>query len=267
MKNTPALILLSFFLAFSAQAADVNITADNRVEWHQKSQKVVARGNAVATREDMNIKSDTLTGYYAKQAQTGKTQINRVIADGNVRMHSPRADAFGSNLDYDLEKDEAVLTGKPAKITTDKEIITAEEKITYYPSQQKAVALGNVQATDKDSNKIYSDKMTAYFIRENEKSSNLTIDKVDVFGNVKIVTPDTVVTSDKGSYYPRNGKVYLFNNVVINQQGNLLRLEKAETDINTGISKLLSSSKGKVKGVFKEKEDGQKGKDNKEQQS
>ena len=252
-----AIILTVFFINYTF-AADVNITADNRVEWHQKTQKIVARGNAVATRDDMNIRADTLTGYYAQNSQTGKTKINRVIADGNVKMHTAKADAFGNNLDYDLQKDEAILIGNPAKITTEKEIITAEEKITYYPSEQKAVALGNVQATDKDGNKIYSDKMVAYFIKENEKSSNLVIDKVDIFGNVKIVTTDTTVTSDKGSYYPRNGKAYLFNNVIIDQEGNLLRGEKAETDFNTGISKLLSSSKGKVKGVFKEKEDSKK---------
>ena len=258
MKITLTTILLSLFLTEYALAADVNITADNRVEWHQKTQKIIAKGNAVATRDDMSINSNTLTGYYNQDAKTGKTKINRVVADGNVKMHTPRADAFGNNLDYDLQKDEAVLIGEPAKITTDKEVITAKEKITYYPSEQKAIALGDVQATDKDGNKIYSDKMIAYFIKENEKSSNLIIDKVDVFGNVKITTPDTTVTSEKGSYYPREGKAYLFNNVIINQEGNLLRGEKAETDFNTGISKLLSSSKGKVKGVFKEKEDKKK---------
>ena len=169
-------------------------------------------------------------------------------------MHSPRADAFGDNLDYNLDRDTAVLTGKPAKIKTEKETITARENITYYPSQQKAVALGNVEAVDKDGNKLYADKMIAYFIKEKEDSSNLTLDKVDIFGNVKIVTKDATVTADKGTYLPNTGLVKLFDNIIIDQEGNLLRGDKAETNLNTGISKLLAGNKkGRVKGVFKEK--------------
>ena len=152
-------IALLIMFCLPAQAGDVNITADKQVEWHQKEQKVVARGNAVATKDDMNIKSDTLTGYYQPGGKGAKGQINRVVANGNVRMHSPRADAFGDNMDYDLNKDTAVLVGKPATIKTEQETITAEENITYYPSQQKAIALGNVKAVDKDGNQLFSDKM------------------------------------------------------------------------------------------------------------
>ena len=246
--------LLLLFSAVFAYAGDVNITAEQKVEWHQKEQKMVAVGNAVATRDDMNIKSDTLIGYYKPGSGESKGKISRVEAKGNVRMHSDKADAFGYNLDYDLDKDTAVLLGKPAKIKTEGETITAEENITYYPSQQKAVALGNVEGTDKDGNHIYSDKMIAYFIKGKDGSSNLTLDKVDIFGNVKIVTKDTTVTADKGTYLPQSGLVKLFDNIIINQDGNLLRGDKAETNLNTGISKLLAgSAKGRVKGVFKEK--------------
>lgn len=244
-----------FLLSVSAvYAGDVNITAEQKVEWHQKEQKIVAIGNAVATRDDMNIKSDTLTGYYQPGTKSAKGKLSRVEATGNVRMHSARADAFGDNLDYNLDQDAAVLTGRPAKIKTEKEVITARENITYYPSQQKAVALGNVEAVDKDGNKLYSDRMVAYFIKEKENSSNLTLDKVDIFGNVKIVTKDATVTADKGTYLPQTGLVKLFDNIIINQEGNLLRGDKAETNLNTGISKLLAGNKkGRVKGVFKEK--------------
>ena len=255
-------LILAVCLALSAcchfaHASDIHITAEKQVEWHQKENKIVAVGDAVATKDAMNVRADRLIGYYAgRDTDTrGKSSITRMQGEGNVKLHSPRADGFGDKLDYDLIKDEAVLTGKPAKIKTDKEVITARDKITYYPSEQKAVALGNVEAIDKDNNKVYSDKMIAFFIKDVQNSQNLTLDKVELYDHVKIVTPDTVVTSDKGLYRPRTGKVYLYENIVINQQGNILRGDKAETDLNTGISKLLSSSKnGRVKGVFKEKD-------------
>lgn len=125
-----------------------------------KSQKIVAVGNAVATKDDMNIKADRLIGYYAGRQNTakGKSKITKVEARGNVAMHSPKADAFGSAMDYDLVQDVVILRGEPAKIKTDTETISAEDNITYYPSQQKAVAFGNVIAVDKDSNRILPTK-------------------------------------------------------------------------------------------------------------
>lgn len=256
MKKTLLITALSLLYSLQVQATDVNITADERVEWHQNEQKIIALGNAVATKEDMNIKADKMTAYYEGRAQTtkGQSKIKKVEARGNVKMHSNRADAFGNSMDYDLVKDEILLIGQPAKIVTDKETITAEENITYYPNQQRAIALGNVMATDKD-NKIYSDKMIAYFQKVGN-TSNLEIQKIEIFGNVKIVSPSANVTADRGVYLPKNSLVKLYDNVIIDQDGNIIKGDKAESNLATGISKMLSGSKnGKVRGVFKEKSD------------
>ncbi|MBE6444789.1 MAG: hypothetical protein E7019_01840 [Alphaproteobacteria bacterium] len=250
------IVVLFLFLFFCTQvhAEDIDITAEEKVEWHQKEQKIVAIGKAIATKGDMSISSSTLSGYYKPKKGQSKGQINRVVADGNVKMHSSQADAFGDNLDYDLTEDRAILVGKPATIKTAKETLTAKDNIIYYPSKQKAVASGNVHVTDQQNNNLHSDKMIAYFTKSNTTKQNMTLDKVDIFGNVKIITKDAEVTAEKGTYLPQSGLIKLFNNVTINQQGNILRGDKAETNINTGISKLLSGNKlGRVKGVFKEK--------------
>lgn len=254
MKPACCALFMILLSASAVHSADIHITAEERVEWHQKAQKTVAIGNAVASKEDLTVKADVLTGYYGNAGANAKGSISRVTAEGNVRMSSARAKAFGDNLDYDLAKDEAVLTGRPAKIDTGTETITAKDSITYYPKQQKAIALGNVAAVDKDKNTLYADRMVAYFEKSGEKSQNMTLSKVDVFDNVKIVTKDAVVTADKGTYLPQNGLIKLFDNITINQQGNILRGDKAETDLNSGISKLISASpKKRVHGVFKEK--------------
>ncbi len=253
MKRAFLTLLITLY-ATTVAAADVNLTADEKVEWHQKAQKIVAVGNAVATKEDMNIRADSLTGYYAGRENTpkGKSQITKVEARGNVVMKSSKANASGHTMDYDLKKDIVVLTGTPAKIVTDKETITAEDKIIYYPSEQKAIATGNVTATDKQNNKLYSDTMTAYFI--DGKTSKMELKEVQIAGNVKIATDNTEVTADRGTYFPQQGKIKLFDNIVINQQGNILKGDIAETDLNSGISKLISTTKGsRVKGIFKEK--------------
>lgn len=239
-----------------AQANDINITAEQQVEWHQKENKIVAIGDAVATQDNQSIRADKLVGWYAGRQNTtkGKSSITRIEGLGHVVLRSPNADGLGDYLDYDLVKDIAVLKGAPAQIKTDKETITARDSITYYPSEQKAIALGEVMALDKDNNKIYCDRMIAYFTKGSDASSKLALDRVEIYENVRITTKDAVVTSDRGVYYPKTGKVHLFDNIVINQEGNILRGDKAETDLNSGVSRLLSSSSsGRVKGVFKEK--------------
>ena len=77
--------------------------------------------------------------------------------------------------------------------------------------------------------------------------------RVEIPQNPKIVTQDGTVTAKTGIYYPDKGKVYLYENVVINQNGNILKGDKAETDLNTGISKVLSGQ-SRVSGIWYEEE-------------
>lgn len=261
MKLLLLTVLCTFCFLPELRAEDVNITAEEKVEWHQKEQKIVAVGDAVATKEDMSIRADRLIGYYAGRTNStkGKSAITKVEARGKVVMKSPRASAFGNTMDYDLIQDVVILRGNPARIETETESVTAKDNITYYPQEQKAVAFGNVEAVDKEGNHLYSDKMIAFFKKsaasdKNSETQNMELEKVEIYGNVKIVTEDAVVTADKGLYLPQTGKVRLFDNIVIKQDTNILRGDQAETDLNTGISKLIASGKNqRVKGVFKEK--------------
>ena len=92
--------------------------------------------------------------------------------------------------------------------------------------------------------------MTAHFVKD--KAEKLAVGKVDIAGNVKIVTKDGEITADSGTYFADDRLVKLFNNITINQKGNILKGDLAETNLNTGISKILSNKKGRVSGVFKE---------------
>lgn len=249
MKAFVYALLISVLCTLPAQAEDIRLTADKQVEWHQKEQKMVAVGNAIASKKDLSIRADNMTAFYAKD-KAGKTVITNVHAEGKVKMKSPKADALGNTLDYDINADKMVLRGMPAQVKTATQTISAADNITYYPSQQKAIALGDVLATDKE-NKIYSDKMISFFTKTS--NGNLDMDKVEIYGNVKIVNPKATVTADKGVYLPKQGLVKLFDNVIITQDGNKLHGDYAETNLNTDISRLISNKSKRVSGVFKEK--------------
>ena len=153
-------------------------------------------------------------------------------------------------MTYDISEDTAILTGSPAKIKNPDTTITAQGDITYYQTAQKAIAKDNVIATDSKGNKVYGDLMTAWFNKD--KNGKLILDNVDIEQNAKIVSSDGTVTAKRGNYNAITGVIKLFDDVVITQKGNVLKGSRAETDLNTGISKILSGNK-RVSGVFKEK--------------
>ncbi len=251
MSKYLLLVIFCLFITSEALAGDITLDAENGVEYHQKEQKMIARGNAVAAKDDLSIKADTLIGYYNPKI---KNKLSRVEGVGNVRLSSPEAQAFGNDITYDVNSDEVVLRGAPANIKTADADIKADGAITYYQSSKKAVATDNIIVTDAKGNKVYADLMTAYFTEgENGK---LVLEKIDMEQNLKVVSQDATVTADKGTYYALDGRVDLFDNVVINQGGNILKGSKAQSNLNTGVSKMLSDKKkGRVSGVFKEKKE------------
>lgn len=253
MRIIAYLIIAFFYGTTTALAQYITLNADQEVTWDSKAQKMTAIGNAVAKKEDMTVKAAKMEAYYAKNNNTGKNTITEVHAYNNVIMTSPKANAYGDTLDYDVINDEVILRGQPAKLKTEKELITAKDSITYYPSVQKAIALGDVEATDKDNNKIFSQKMIAFF--KKDEKGQMIMDKVEIYDNVKIVTKDATVIADKGLYLPKTAIIKLFDNVLIDQQGNKLKGDFAETNLNTGKSRILAgqTSKGRVSGIFKEK--------------
>lgn len=247
MKKIWLIPLLAAIRITSVAAYDITITADKQVEIYQNEQKAVAIGNAVAVKPGMTVKGEILTAWFSKSNQ-GKTSITDMEARQKVSLHLPKADAFGDLMEYHVKDDYMVLTGKPARIKNDRATITATENITYYPGQEKAVAKGNVIA-DNGKNKVYSDIMEAFF--QKDKEGTPVLQRVEIPKNARIVTKDGEVTAKTGVYYPEQGLVKLYENVVINQNGNILRGDRAETDLNTGISKVLSG-KSRVSGIWYE---------------
>ena len=64
------------------------ITARDSMEYSQKDQTAVARGEAVAIREDKRLTADVLTAHFKADAE-GKLQIHALAAQGNVTISTP----------------------------------------------------------------------------------------------------------------------------------------------------------------------------------
>lgn len=140
----------------------MELTADNRVEWHQQEQKIVAVGNAVAIRKDLRVRADTMSADYKKLPPDNKTQITAVHARGSVIMSSTRADAFGDTLDYDLGKDSMLLQALRPKSKPQPKPLRQPTASPITPMPKKplpSVMSGPTMGKDK----VFGDKMIAYF--------------------------------------------------------------------------------------------------------
>ena len=84
--------------------------------------------------------------------------------------------------------------------------INAEEGIEWRRDEQLYVARGNASAA-RGNLTVYADEMTAHYRQTQDKGSD--IDRIDVIGNVRIVSPTETVYGDRGAYDVINGVLVL----------------------------------------------------------
>ncbi len=86
------------------------ITARDSLEYWEKRQLAVARGDAVATRADRRIEANALTARFT-EGKTGDLEVTRMDAVGGVRITTPREIALGKDGIYDVVTGIATLSG------------------------------------------------------------------------------------------------------------------------------------------------------------
>ena len=227
-------------------AKPIEINADGGIEWNQKSQLYVARGNARAAQGNVAVHADTLTAYYRK-AKTGRTDIWRIDARGNVRITSPTQTAYGDNGTYLVNDGVLVLKGKKVRIITPTDKISARDSIEYWEKRNMAVARGDAVVT-RDDKRLRADLLTAHFLKD--KDGKTRIRKIDAFDNVLISTTQEIVRAKEGVYDVQTGVAKLTGGVKITRGPNQLNGEYAEVNMNTGISRLFAGKGGRVQGLI-----------------
>lgn len=252
--------------SFGAAGSDqpITIQAEDGIEWQQRAQVYIARGNAVAQSGQVTVHADELTAHYRETTESS-SEIYRLEARGHVRIETPTENATGDAGVYDVEQAVLVITGQSVRFATPTETITAEQSLEYWENKGLAVARGNAVA-DQDGKRLRADVISAH-LRENQ-AGRFAVYRVEAFGNVQIRTATEFVRGDYGDYRAESGIAALSGSVKITQGSNQLNGDFAEVDLNTGVSRLLgrpsvAGGKGRggsprVHGIFvpKEKPDG-----------
>ena len=238
-------------LATGDPDSPIQVVADNGIEWQQKNEVMIARGNARASRSGVTVSGDELRAYYKKKA-AGGTDLSRLDAQGNVKIASDGQEAVGDAAVYDMNQAILVLSGKKVKFTAGADNITANKQIEYWEKRRMAVARGNAVARREDR-MLRADVLVAYLDRNRQGKTEVR--RIQAFDNIVIVTTQDTVRANKGVYNVQSGIATLTGNVRIMRGKNLLAGERAEINLNTGISRLLTapgaqSSSNRVRGLL-----------------
>lgn len=172
----------------------------------------------------------------------------RVNAEGDW------GDLEASAFEYFKQDNILVLKGKHV-ITTSQGTLTAEKETRYFQNKRESVSVGNVVVRQGD-NILYADTVKAFYSQKNE------LEKAEAVGHVRIITPKGKAYGDKGVYNPKTAKVQLTGKVKLEQQGNVINGNMAETDLNTQISRITGNKKtgGRISGTFYSKRKTENGK-------
>ncbi len=226
---------------------NVEVTADESLEWYQERGLYVARKGARAVRGDLTIEADILMAEEKPKGKEGHTGTNLsfLTAEGHVHIRQKERQIFGDHALYDLDRKTARVTGKNIRYETDKDIVTARDSLEYYEDQNVAVARGNAVAV-RDKRRVEADLLTAYFTKSSTGSTEMTHMNAD--GHVTVVTNKDVARGDKARYNVQSNKAILQGQVRITRaDGTHLEGNRAEIDFNKGESRLLNQGQERVR--------------------
>ena len=194
----------------------------------------------------MHVEADELIAHYRANA-AGENEIYRLDANGNVRIISENETATSDNAVYDIDQGVLVMTGQEIRLDTPEDTITARDSIEYYEQRRLAVARGDALAIRGDR-RVRADTLTAHFT---QGAANSEMDRIEAAGNVLVSTPGDIVRAERGDYSPKRGIAAVTGDVRITRGDTQLNGERAEVNLNTGVSRILSSRSGeRVRGLF-----------------
>lgn len=128
------------------------------------------------------------------------------------------------------------------------------DKVTYFTEKNIAVFEGDVVAT-QDYMTLKCDVMEVIFEKktdnDNSDDKSKNIKHIYLKNNVEIFNPKEKATSDFAEYIVADEKFIMISNVVLTQDGSILKGDKLIYLKNTGETQVISNQKAqRVRGTF-----------------
>lgn len=253
--------------ALTSSGSQIDVSADESLEWHQDTHLYVARGNARAVRGDVTVEADLLTAHErdkdkqpaadSPEPKKDKASLSHesslggnldlLTAEGHVHISDPRQQIFGEHAVYDLDQKTAKITGNNLKYLTSRDVITARDSMEYYEGENMALARGKAVAVH-DDRRVEADVMKALFTQG--PNGQMEMSAMSAEGNVTVVTKNDVSRGDKAVYDVKRNVAVLTGNVRITRGDTQLSGDRAEVDFTKNQSRLLNQGHGRVRALL-----------------
>ena len=235
-------VLLSLTLyAKEKSNSELIVEADNSIEFYEKEKYYLASGNAIASKDGITLKANTIRAFFDK-----KKKINKVIANGNASILKDGMIAKAGKVRYNFKNQFIILTKKTQSFKSEEIFIKTKEVLSFDNSKKIAIGKGKVQVTLKNGIKIYTDELIANF-----NNSNNSLTKANAKGNVIIVTKNEKASSNLAFFDKKTNLIKLKENVIITRNNSKITGELGITNLKTGVTKISGNKKNRrVKGSF-----------------
>lgn len=219
-----------------AKSGELELRSPDKVTLYGMENKLVAP-NGTATKEKDTIKGDTLTVFFKDMKSF---EIAKLISVGHTEVTSDDKKAFADRGEYLAETGNINLYNN-VKIV-DKTGYTATSDAGVYDSVKKTFTLSKNVKITKGANTITAPK-AIYFQNKNE---------FRFYDNVLVEQEGCTASAQSGVYYIKKNIAELENNVVITKNGNMVKGDKAISDFNSSVSRLIAKNGGRISGKLNE---------------
>jgi len=251
--SAPARAQVGSLLGDGGGGKQVEILADEGIEWRQNEKMYIARGNVRAKQGDVALETETLTALY-RDRPNGGTDIYRVIAEGKVKVTARNGVVTGDRAVYEVDRGVVVMTGQSLRMVAGEDVVTARDSLEYWEKRDLAVARGDATAV-RANRRMRADVLSAQI--GGNQGEERKIQRIDAFGSVVVASDADVARADSGVYNVERGVATLRGNVKLTRGVNQLNGEVAVVDLNTGVSRLLPGTGrgGRVTGLITPRQD------------
>lgn len=230
-----------------SQESPLEIFADE-TEWDRENNKVIARGNAKLKKNNDQIVAKEIIGFF--EESEGKRHLAKVDAFHDVEITTPSGEIKGGDKgSYFTDTQYMIIEGPQLTLTSSKsETLQTTQKLEYWEPEKKAFC-PNPVIIHREKDVIKSNQLTAFFT-EDPATKQTKLSEANLIGDVEIVTPTQTANGEKGFYRPLANEAILEGNVILTQDGNVMKGQWCRSDLVTGHNLLRNTVPGSdVKGA------------------